>query len=206
MGMRTKNSQQLGVNSDWASTEKSLLAWLTLILLILMLALAIVFGQSGEAGSIPDKVLSSSRLTEERSAEREIVKEGELIDGESFLEEELLQASFKRASLIGDQEGRKEDFLQIQGGVVPHHLPAGFIVADFFRRLSKNQKLPETVIILGPNHQEKGDFPVLTTGAGWQTARGVVRADQEIINQLLEANLARERQAILEEEHSIGVL
>lgn len=43
----------------------------------------------------------------------------------------------------------------------------GFIISDFFKRLSYQDV--KTVILIGPNHKEKGSCHILTSVYGWET-------------------------------------
>ena len=95
-----------------------------------------------------------------------------------------------------------EDSQDIIGGVIPHHLLASFMIADFFDRLKEQN--PQTIILIGPNHFEKGDFIVLSSLYDWQTPFGRVQADQEIIADLVDSNLARIDESTLSQEHAIG--
>lgn len=42
---------------------------------------------------------------------------------------------------------------QVVGGIVPHHLLAGKMIAEFFQYISQDP--PDTVIIVAPNHKKK---------------------------------------------------
>jgi hypothetical protein len=53
----------------------------------------------------------------------------------------------------------KEKDYKIKGGIVPHHLLPSYIVADFFKHIA-HQK-PKTLILIGPNHYEKGTLMLL---------------------------------------------
>lgn len=75
----------------------------------------------------------------------------------------------------------------ISGGIVPHHIYPSFIIADFYRRLSVQK--PETIILLAPNHFEKGDYKVLSSLYDWKTAFGVVESSKQDIRILLENNV-----------------
>ena len=93
---------------------------------------------------------------------------------------------------------------KIAGGIIPHHLLPGFIIADFFNRLSAQD--PTTVILLGPNHEELGDFEVLTSLYGWQTPFGAVQPNYAIINSLIGINLAKVDEEVLAQETSVTAI
>src|SRR3989344_4770731 len=92
--------------------------------------------------------------------------------------------------------------LPIIGGLVPHHLLPSFIIADFFKNLSIQK--PETIILIGPNHYELGEKPILSSIAGWETPFGVVEPNDQIIEDLYDKNLIDFNEEVLVQEHSIG--
>lgn len=91
----------------------------------------------------------------------------------------------------------------IKGGIIPHHILASNIIADFYYGLSSQDI--ETIILLGPNHEEGGDFVALSSKYSWQTPFGLVVSDEKIINDLLKNNLLKINNNILENEHSVAV-
>lgn len=93
---------------------------------------------------------------------------------------------------------------QIRGGIVPHDLFASFIIADFFKRLSFQN--PQTIILLGPNHFEKGNFLALTSRNGWETQFGIVSPDNSSINTLMSRNLVRIDEDTLTHDHAVSAI
>lgn len=94
---------------------------------------------------------------------------------------------------------------KIVGGVVPHHQVADFMIDDFFKHLALQK--PQTLILLGPNHTEKGDFKILTSLNDWPTSLGSVLPDKIFINQLLTKNLAEQNEAVLTHDQALtGVI
>lgn len=91
---------------------------------------------------------------------------------------------------------------EIAGGVIPHHLFPGFIIADFYKRLSFQK--PTTIIIIGPNHLEKGNFKALTSLGGWKTPYGVVEPDTGLIQDLLERNILKVDEEVLANDVSVA--
>lgn len=84
----------------------------------------------------------------------------------------------------------------IYGGIVPHHLFADFIISDFFSRLSYQK--PKTIILIGPNHLEKGSFKALTSLE--------YDPDTEIIKKLTDANLVKVDEDIVSADQSIDII
>ncbi len=102
------------------------------------------------------------------------------------------------------EEKFKDPGYKIAGAVVNHHLLASFIIADVFKGIAIQS--PKTLIILGPNHYEKGNFNVLTSGYAWNTKYGLVEPDESIVNSLVSKNLARLDEDTLLNDHATTVL
>ena len=93
---------------------------------------------------------------------------------------------------------------KITGAVVNHHLLASYIIADVFNKMAVQN--PKTIIIIGPNHYEKGNFNVLTSRFAWGTKYGVVEPDDDIVNDLISKNLARVDEETLPNDHATSDL
>lgn len=92
----------------------------------------------------------------------------------------------------------------ISGGVIPHHTVAGKYIADFFRRLAKQH--PKTIILVGPNHLEKGEYPVLTSLNGWETPSGIVQPDQVLLKKLLDERVTIIDTPVVSEDQAIAAV
>lgn len=114
-----------------------------------------------------------------------------------FFDKQTFYSGVARA----EKENRKIDY-KIKGGIVPHHLFPGFIITDFFRTLSFQK--PKTIILVGPNHYEKGNFNALTSLYGWQTPFGAVEPNTEIINNLAGSGLVKVNEDVLPKDHSVA--
>lgn len=90
----------------------------------------------------------------------------------------------------------------ISGGIIPHHLLPSFMIADFFRQLASQN--PQTILLIGPNHYELGEYPVLTSLYSWQTPFGSVVPDPGIIEKLINFRLVEVDEAVLVNEHSVA--
>ncbi|NLW63066.1 MAG: AmmeMemoRadiSam system protein B [Syntrophomonadaceae bacterium] len=116
--------------------------------------------------------------------------------------------SFVTRQELADALGSaKPEPVEIRGhqvsGVVPHHLVAGHLIADYFAGLSRQS--PEVIIIVGPNHENRGG-KIITGFYNWQIPGGTVKTEKEVVASLLELNLAVQDEAVLAGEHSIGTL
>ena len=114
-----------------------------------------------------------------------------------FFDERLFYKSLAKINTVAKPDK------EIKGGIVPHHLLATEIISEFYAHF-KNQKI-ETVIILGPNHKEAGDFPALSSAYDWNTPSGRVLVDEAIVNDLARQNLIRINEDVLEDEHSVAL-
>jgi len=93
---------------------------------------------------------------------------------------------------------------KIKGGIVPHHLLAGEMIASFFKTISVVQ--PEVIVMVAPNHKGTGVKTVHTGSWSWQTPFGILDADEEIVYSLMDSNIADANFDLLEEDHSIAGL
>lgn len=92
----------------------------------------------------------------------------------------------------------------VAGGVVPHHLLAGKMIAQFFRSLSESS--PDTIVIIGPNHDRIGMNELHTSSLNWATAFGILENNREITMSLINELGASENIGLMETEHSISSL
>ena len=90
----------------------------------------------------------------------------------------------------------------VRGGIVPHHLFPGFILADFFQRLAVQK--PSTIILIGPNHYEKGEYKLLTSEYGWETPFGVVSPDKQMIRELVKTEVLKIDEETVAGDHSVA--
>ena len=91
---------------------------------------------------------------------------------------------------------------KVFGGIIPHHQLPGFIIAEFYKGL-KNQK-PKTIILLGPNHYEKGNFYALVSNNSWSTPFGDVIPDKNVIDLLVRNNYVQIENETVSSDHSVG--
>lgn len=121
-----------------------------------------------------------------------------------FFDQKTFFEGIEKAKKINKQSfsSNKSAAYKITGGIIPHDLDVGFVLADFFNRLSWQK--PATIILLGPNHYEKGNFKALTSLYGWDTPYGVVKPDEFIINSLVNHNLIHVDEQTLPNDHAVA--
>lgn len=92
----------------------------------------------------------------------------------------------------------------ILGGIVPHHLLAGRLIADFFHELAQDP--PETVIVLGPNHDLTGVRKIHTSSTAWASPFGTLDAALHLTDMLVTEAGAAQNDELFENEHSVSSL
>jgi len=120
----------------------------------------------------------------------------QFIETDPFFEKKLFYDGVKRS-----EKSKISIRGEIFGGVVPHHLLPSFIIADFFNILSKNPL--KTIILIGPNHFEKGKEKALTGSYPFKTPFGITYINNKIVNQLVDSKIAVINNEVLKNEHSI---
>lgn len=116
-----------------------------------------------------------------------------------FFDKEL----FDRGVAQVKSQNQPLDF-PIAAGIIPHDFFASFMIADFFQKLSFQK--PKTIILIGPNHSEAGNFKALTSLYRWQTPFGAVEPNGVIVKGLFGRNLVKISEGVLENEQSIGAI
>jgi AmmeMemoRadiSam system protein B len=89
----------------------------------------------------------------------------------------------------------------VKGGIVPHHLVAGYIPAAFFNYLKKQQ--PSVVVLFGPNHFNRGGLNAISTLRDWKSPYGITKTDTSAISALLRKGLVAIDEGVMKEEHSV---
>lgn len=96
---------------------------------------------------------------------------------------------------------------QILGAIAPHasYKFSGPCQAWAYKEIAE-AKLPQTYIILGPNHSFPGnDEVIIDLDQDWQTPLGKVQVNQELGKKLLDLPFVKNDKAYHENEHSIEV-
>lgn len=90
----------------------------------------------------------------------------------------------------------------LRGGILPHHLVASDNIANFFKTIQPSN--PSTIVLIGPNHYEKGDFDVSTSMESWDTPYGIVPSDTQRVQEIVNKNLAHIDEEAVEHDHSVA--
>jgi len=86
------------------------------------------------------------------------------------------------------------------GAVVPHHMVGGKFIADVF----SEAKDVDTVVVIGPNHWERGNSPIITSNSDWVTVKGKVHIDTDFVDGLISKKIATAENDAIGNDHSVG--
>ncbi|OGH86762.1 MAG: AmmeMemoRadiSam system protein B [Candidatus Magasanikbacteria bacterium RIFOXYC12_FULL_33_11] len=93
----------------------------------------------------------------------------------------------------------------IKGGIVPHHLLAGYLDSSFFENLKEQN--PSTIVVFGPNHFYKGYGKIISSEYDWHTPYGDLSTNRGIVANLKTKGLVSIEEDVINDEHSIyGIL
>lgn len=110
------------------------------------------------------------------------------------------EASFMQA--VSSAVVFETDIGGLQGGVVPHHLLAGSMIASFWKTVSRQKY--DLIVIIGPDHFRKGRSALTTLSSGFTTIYGDVYADSMLTNALVQQNYASDEPEVMENDHAIS--
>lgn len=100
----------------------------------------------------------------------------------------------------------------LQGLVLPHHDVASPMTARILAEASTvfleqfPEQQPETIILLGPNHERSGDARIQTFFADWETPVGIFPLAQDWHDVLVREFGAAGEVSLMEREHSLAYL
>lgn len=101
------------------------------------------------------------------------------------------------------QRARKVD-VKASGGILPHHLLAAEVIAEFFRGIEEQSV--STVVFLGPNHRNLGDSNVVVSLGDWETPYGRLEVALSIVDELLKLGMIEVDERLIGDEHAISSL
>jgi MEMO1 family protein len=108
-------------------------------------------------------------------------------------------ANFTRAvDLRGDAFAKCKG--KMLGAIVPHHMVGGKFIADVFSQVHDI----DTVVVVGPNHFEKGTSAIITADSDWVTAKGAVPVDNDFVGGLVSNEIASAQNEVISGDHSVG--
>ncbi|MFH0952617.1 MAG: AmmeMemoRadiSam system protein B [Patescibacteria group bacterium] len=111
----------------------------------------------------------------------------------------LMDSDFYERSFAAAENTKKSQ--NVVAGIFPHHLLANYIIADFFSRLDND---PPTIVLLSPNHFDRGKGQVMSTDFSWDTPNGLLEAADGIIASLADQGIILRDDQVLSREHGIS--
>jgi MEMO1 family protein len=97
-----------------------------------------------------------------------------------------------------------ESEINIRAMIVPHDVAAGKYAAALMKRAGGREI--ENVFLVGPNHDNVGDYPIASCLSDWETPFGIIKANRGKVQDLagfMNINLSAD---VFKAEHSIGAL
>jgi AmmeMemoRadiSam system protein B len=112
----------------------------------------------------------------------------------NFEAENFIRAVDLKGSAFAQCKGK------MLGAVVPHHMVGGKFIADVFSQA----KDIDTVVLIGPNHYEKGTSSIITADSDWVTAKGTVPVNSDFVGDMISKKIASAQNEIIGGDHSVG--
>jgi AmmeMemoRadiSam system protein B len=114
-----------------------------------------------------------------------------------FYDDATFFTAVRSAATLSPAEG------DVAGAIIPHDWRGGAYIAWLFRSAAERRPA-DTVILIGPNHDNEGYAGVLTSELPWATPFGTVQPDQERIEALIGEGLISVDDSVLSTEHSVA--
>jgi len=119
---------------------------------------------------------------------------GQIYHTSHFYEKEPFEKVFREASALTAEN-------KVYAGVIPHHLLAAPLIASFFKGIEDQEV--GTVVLLGPNHPDAGNYGVALSKGYWRTPFGTLEPDLKVANALLANGVVGQEEWLFDGEHSI---
>jgi len=95
---------------------------------------------------------------------------------------------------------------KVVGGVVPHHMLAGDLIADAFECFVENSEGVNTVVLIGPNHPDLGGGYAIVADSDFDVGFGILKSDYDLVSDLVLKNSLVVDNNIIKNEHSVTTL
>ena len=116
----------------------------------------------------------------------------------TFIKSDFYDRSYEAAKPIE----QKPD--EVKGLLVNHHLLASHLIAQAFEQVASEKN--RTVVLLAPNHFERGGQRIITSAQAWATPYGKLYTNQNIIRQLNNSGLVSINDTPFMNEHGVSGL
>lgn len=90
----------------------------------------------------------------------------------------------------------------VQAGILPHHALVSPIIAGWFIGVD-DQAAPSTVVIIGPDHYNRGAGYMTTAAVEWQTPDGIVNVNRQLIDILVDNSDVVIDEQLIKTEHGV---
>jgi len=99
------------------------------------------------------------------------------------------------------QNPSKQQYSNVTGVTVPHHLLAKDLIAEIFSSISENEY--QKIIVISPDHFNSGETQFSTTSKNIQTVFGEINTDQELVQAIVTNNELIQESKLFRREHGI---
>ena len=108
------------------------------------------------------------------------------------------------ARAISSSDSKDSADLDSRVILVPHHLLASEIINNLF--LIVQDQAIDTVIVIGPNHEDSNASTIATAHLEWQTPFGTIKTHQELIESFIADLGLQDLPEAFAQEHSVGAI
>jgi len=116
---------------------------------------------------------------------------------------ELRKVIVENIESVGPKDRENNYLTQI--GITSHHLPTALsLISSFYKQLSYLPGPRETFVILGPDHFEKCQAPIVTSRIPYSTSFGGVSVNEQIVDKVLQDGAFIDDDCF-DNEHSVAV-
>lgn len=123
----------------------------------------------------------------------------------SFWITSVIVSNKEKSALKETPEKENHTLPSVPAFIIPHHLVAEKYIKETFRRVSEQnkQKHIQRIILLSPNHFNRGNSWFISSERDWDTPSGVLRSDRSGIHMIQDDTNMLVTQDILDGEHGI---
>ncbi|MDZ7798664.1 MAG: AmmeMemoRadiSam system protein B [Patescibacteria group bacterium] len=107
------------------------------------------------------------------------------------------------SAVITNKSNKEFPESKIVGGIIPHDIRMKKYIFHFFQGIKKQDF--QRIILLAPNHKEKGFGKIFTSDYSWPTDYGLLKSDRQFINELNKIGI-KNNYEVMAGEHAISDL
>ena len=112
-----------------------------------------------------------------------------------------LDKEFYETTYLFKREKRDLTDTKVVAGIIPHHLLAGDLIANFFSNLETKDY--DLIILIGPNHFDRGEGKIISSNYSWLTPYGLLSSDKNVIRGLEKSGIVAIETEAIKDEHAI---